>query len=403
MLATRRLDDNPRIAFRSVSGLVLAVFLGTLLAGLLPAVDRLDAGPSARAVNSILLDGFTSAPICGNNVNCNGSSGGFGPGDTQAGASALQQRIAIEGLPPQAAAALLTGLSQISGATSVPVYSLPPSGSGSTGGGSGPGNTVNSTGPGSGGNVNGPGLAGLPPVAVISCAGLRELAGLGQCAPGRGAVQIQAQNLFGDNPQFSTQPIADAASPAASDKFTGLYLQALLVKVNSAATLERVRTYLVTHTAESASGTAPRTFGETIGARAGVAETVQRLIYIAVALTIIVAGCSLAVAVGGGIVERKRPFTLLRLTGTSVTTLYRVVLLEALLPLLAATILAIGIAYGFAVLTVSRFAPAGTPAPVPGQAYYVTMAAGLVGSLLVILASLPLLGRVTATESVRFE
>ena len=78
-------------------------------------------------------------------------------------------------------------------------------------------------------------------------------------------------------------------------------------------------------------------------------------------------------------------------------------LLEALLPLLAATIVAIGIAYGLAMLTVSRMAPAGTPTPVPGQAYYVTMAAGLAGSLLVILASLPLLGRVTGSERVRFE
>ena len=35
----------------------------------------------------------------------------------------------------------------------------------------------------------------------------------------------------------------------------------------------------------------------------------------AVALTLIVAGCSLAVAAGGGLVDRKRPFTLLRVSG----------------------------------------------------------------------------------------
>jgi hypothetical protein len=39
LLAARRLADNPKAAFRSVSGLVLAVFLGTVVAGLLPAVD----------------------------------------------------------------------------------------------------------------------------------------------------------------------------------------------------------------------------------------------------------------------------------------------------------------------------------------------------------------------------
>lgn len=104
-----------------------------------------------------------------------------------------------------------------------------------------------------------------------------------------------------------------------------LYLRAVLVKVDSSATLERVRTFLVTHTSQSASGTAPRTFGEAVQAREGVAATVQRLVYIAVALTLLVAGCSLAVTVGGSLVERKRPFTLLRLTGTSTSTLCRVV------------------------------------------------------------------------------
>ena len=51
----------------------------------------------------------------------------------------------------------------------------------------------------------------------------------------------------------------------------------------------------------------------------------QRIVYIAVALTILVAGCSLAVAVGGGLVDRKRPFTLLRVSGTPTGTLYKVV------------------------------------------------------------------------------
>ena len=39
LLASRRLADNPKAAFRSVTGLVLAVVLGTLVAGLLPAIE----------------------------------------------------------------------------------------------------------------------------------------------------------------------------------------------------------------------------------------------------------------------------------------------------------------------------------------------------------------------------
>jgi hypothetical protein len=109
------------------------------------------------------------------------------------------------------------------------------------------------------------------------------------------------------------------------------------------------------------------------------------------------------VTVGGSMIERKRPFTLLRVTGTSLGTLYRVVLLEAVLPLAAATVVAAGIAYVIAILTVSRIAPGSTPVPSPGHAYYLMMGGGLIAALLVICGSLPLLGRLTAAENVRFE
>jgi predicted lysophospholipase L1 biosynthesis ABC-type transport system permease subunit len=192
-------------------------------------------------------------------------------------------------------------------------------------------------------------------------------------------------------------------NPAARGSYVGLYLQAVLVKVNNQATLERVRTYLVTHTSLSASGSAPRTFGEAVQVREGVATTVQRLIDIAVALTLIVAGCSLAVAAGGGVVERKRPFTLLRLSGTPIGTLYRVVMLEAVAPLVAATVIAAGIAYGMSALTVAKLGPAGSPAPVLDHTYYLIMGLGLVGALAVLLSTLPVLSRVSSPGNVRFE
>jgi hypothetical protein len=394
LLASRRLGDNPKLAFRSVSGLVLAVFLGTVVAGILPAVEYISASPRASALSNVLLDGFTASSVCGNNVNCSG--GNPAPLNPLAGSLKQQQKVGLEGLPPVSAAALLSGLRAIRGATAIPVYS--PRQSGNPGSQDNNGGTIVATGPGGATLVgNGPGNG------IITCAGLRELAVLGQCAPGLKAVTVPAGNLFDDNPMYSTQPIASTSSPPASAKFSGLYLEAVLVKVNNAATLEKARTYLDTHAADSQSGTAPRTFGEAVEARAGVADTVERLIYTAVLLTVIVAGCSLAVTVGGGLVERKRPFTLLRVTGTQLGTLYRVVLLEAVLPLAAATILAAAIAYCIAILTVTRIAPGGTPVPVPGHTYFLMMGGGLLGALLVICGSLPLLGRITGAENVRFE
>ena len=116
------------------------------------------------------------------------------------------------------------------------------------------------------------------------------------------------------------------------------------------------------------------------------------------ALTLLVAGCSLAVSAGGGIPERKRPFTLLRLRHADVRRWP--VLLESVLPLLAAAVVAAG----------AGWAPAATVAtslsngalPFPGWPYFATAGAGLVISLAVILLTLPLLGRLTRTQTARF-
>ena len=389
LLASRRLADNPKAAFRSVSGLVLAVFLGTVVAGLLPAIESITASPHARAMSNVLLDGFVGSPICGNNVNCTGRGPGPNgvPGGTQARVSKQLQRIGLEGLPPAAATALLRELKAFRNATVIPIYSLPQS--------------MKHL-------VVKPGGQSHPVFprynSVIGCTSLRQLGALGSCAPGLRAVKVNTTALIqSDNPSFSTRSIANASNPAASANLGKLYLEAVLIKVKNSATLERVRTFLVTHTPQSASGIAPRTFGEAIQVRQALANTVQRLFDVAVVLTLVVAGCSLAVAVGGSLVERKRPFTLLRLTGTPKSALYRVVFLEAVFPLAAATIVAAGTAYGISALTVQKMAPAGTPLPVLGHVYYITMAAGLAAAILVILTSLPLLGRITGPGSVRFE
>jgi hypothetical protein len=311
--------------------------------------------------------------VCGDNVNCTAVPA---PGQVEEGTTAFQHRISLEGMPPAEAAALPRGLQAIGGTAVVPVYSIP--------------------------QDRDPPAPGAPD-AVVSCANLRQLPVLGQCAPGRGAAQVWTGRLFDDNPHFSSQAIAFPSSPAASGNFSKLYLQLVLVKASSPATLERVRAYLETHAIDSLGGIAPRRFGEEVQVRTQVTVTVQRLVDIAVVLTLLVAGCSLAVTIGGGLVERRRPFTLVRVSGTATSTLYRVVFLEAVLPLAAATLVAAGIAYGISALTVRALAPAGTPPPDLSHVYYLTMGAGLAASLLIIVMSLPLLGRITGPGTARFE
>jgi hypothetical protein len=333
-----------------------------------------------------------------------------------------------------AATRLLSGLGAIGGASVYPFYtaglSAGTSGSGSgANGSSGPagkgGNGGGAGGGGGGGNGGGAGVSGnnrsgggvqvgpgkglIGGVTVVSCAVMRDLAVLGQCAPGVAAVEVNDGSMFGDNPLYNTQAFVSASDSAYHGTLSGQPLQAVLVRVNSPATLERVRTYLAVNAppqvsyGQGQSPTPPRTFGETLQIRTQRAATLENLVYAAVALTLIVAGCSLAVAVGGGLVDRKRPFTLLRVGGTGIGVLSGVVLLEAAVPLVAATVLAAGIAYGTSVLAFVRLAPAGTAIPQLGHTYFDLMAGGLVLAFGVIALTLPLLRRMTTPGNVRFE
>jgi hypothetical protein len=244
---------------------------------------------------------------------------------------------------------------------------------------------------------------------VVSCASMRAIGALGECAPGRTAVRTVDDSLFDDNPTYQTKAFVGPTNAEYTGDLTKLGLQTVLVKVNGPATLERVRAYLAVNAPPQVGGgygaspTPPRTFGETLQIRIARATTFERIMYAAVALTLIVAGCSLAVTVGGGLVDRKRPFTLLRVSGTPVSVLSRVVLLEAAVPLVAATVLAAAIAYGTSITAFLRLAPRGTAIPQLGHDYYTIMGIGLVVAFVVILVTLPLLRRMTAPSTVRFE
>jgi FtsX-like permease family len=339
LLAARRLADNPKRAFRAVTGLTLAVFLGTMVGLLVPAVNATEATPAAGALSDIL--------------------------------------IGQAGLPAAAGQHLISGISAIHGAAVYPLYDL---------------------------------SAGAEPKMVaVSCADMRAIGGLGRCAPGLRAVQVQDDSIFDDNPVYGDKPIVSATSPAYTGNLTTLPLQTVLVKVNSPATLERVRTYLAVNAPPQVGGdsgnspTPPRTFGETLQIRTARATTFEKIMYAAVALTLIVAGCSLAVSVGGGLVDRKRPFTLLRVSGAPVSVLSRVVLLEAAVPLATATVVAAAIAYATSLTAFLRLAPVGTAIPRLGRDYYTIMGIGLVVAFGVITLTLPLLRRMTAPSTIRFE
>ena len=114
-----------------------------------------------------------------------------------------------------------------------------------------------------------------------------------------------------------------------------------------------------------------------------------------------VAGCTLATGVAGGLAERKRPFSLLRLTGARLGMLRRVVVLESAVPLLVVAAVAIGIGFGASAMYADTEMHLTVVAP--GAAYFVLTAAGLVLALTLIAATFPLLRRITGPETARSE
>ena len=118
-------------------------------------------------------------------------------------------------------------------------------------------------------------------------------------------------------------------------------------------------------------------------------------------VSLAIADCSLAAGIAAGLADRKRPFSLLRLTGARLATLRRVVALEGAVPLLAVAAVAIGTGFGAAAMNASL--QQNHPMVAPGAAYYLLTAAGILMALGIIAATFPLLERMTGPEVARNE
>ncbi|GAA1985941.1 ABC transporter permease [Catenulispora subtropica] len=374
-LAARRLTDDPRATYRTVSGVTLAVFVGTAVAGILPSAVRAETSGDRAPLTNVLRLRYD-----------------MGPASTF--------------LSPAAAAPVLRDLRAMPGVSVIPIYiSEDPSGW-----------TPDAGTP--------PPLGWQPPAEYVSCADAKVLPVLGACAPGQDVSAIAGDELFIDNPLLLHLPVMGyrdidrlsgdgikAAAPVGLD-LSRLDITTLMVAATDGASLERARTYLDAHAPVligmgdpdewSTNAAGPMTFGEVASIRQTMFRAAQQIFLFGVGLTLFVAGCSIAVATAGGLVERKRPFTLLRLSGTPMAVLRRVVFLESALPLLSVSAMAGGAAYAMAVIACRSLAP-GTAMSFPVAAYAVTTATVLIAALAVVLGSMTLLSRMTRSENVRFE
>jgi hypothetical protein len=339
LLAIRRLADNPRAAFRAVSGLVLAVFVGTMFATLAPAFD---GGSQPTKASSSVSNALTVMFY-----------------DSQ-----------TAGLTPYQGMQLINQLTSIGHTTVIPIYAA----------------------------QDAPAADRNRAYGLISCAKLQALPSLGPCPQGTETLQILTTPLVLDH---STNTLTGTARTATSISLHGLPLQAMLVtSSNGNSTIERARTILAN---QPGITQVPETFGEARASTLQSVEAVQRLVDLAIGITLLVAGCSLAVAVGGGLVERRRPFSLLRLAGMPLSVLNKVVLVESGVPLLAVVGVSAVTGFGLAACIILAAASPGIPIKLPTASYYLTLAVGLVAAAGVLGATLPLLGRMTDPDNVRFE
>jgi hypothetical protein len=358
LIAARRLADDPRGAFRAISGLVLALFITTVavtLATTENAKTPIDwVGPAASGV---LIQDFTeNVPVLAN--------------------GRPEPRYLSEIATSAAPVGKLRQIDGVQGIVEVhnePNLQIPASIFGSS-----------------------------MQAGVVSCAQLAEIPGYGRCPAGAVTAAFPAslfRNLYLSGYHVN-QTLAKVTWPAANvtaARLAALPLDSLNVATNgSTSAIEQARTVL-----DQAYPflQAPRTLGDK-GSAAQI-EGYEQLFNVVILASLVIAGCALAASVVGGLADRKRPFSLLRLTGARLAMLRRVVTLETAVPLLATAAVSIGI--GFAASAMYASAELHHPLVAPGTAYYALTTAGIVAALAILVGTFPLLARITGPEVARNE
>ena len=337
LIAARRMADNPQAAFRAVSGLVLALFITSAAVGIIGTVAARNASPGP-ATGRNLYDLFQ--PLA--------------PASTTAPAG-------LAGTP---------GVHGVAVVRDTP-KDLPVPGADTP-------------------MVSSPSL-------LAACADLAGTPSFGHCAPGAQVAWVYPDLSPPTAPDGTVRPWPTAPVPAAD--LSRLRVVSVVAGTDGTpAAIERARTRL-----EAAFPQAryPFTAAEWRADNARVYNQWRRLADVVIVASLVIAGCSLAVSVAGGLVERKRAFALLRLAGVPLAMLRRVVTLESAVPLLGAAVLAVG--GGLAAAHLFLLAQMGRSLTPPGTGYYVIVLGGLLVSLAVIAGTLPLLRRITGPETARNE
>ena len=352
LIAARRLADDPRAGFRTISGLVLALFVSTVALAVITGIAANRRAPEGPVARDVMFSFF-----------------------------GVRQQDSRAALPPATVADLeavpgVRGIVQLRGNTTGQDLHIGPFAT--------PGTRIM--------------REYREPGGLASCADLARVPALGRCPPGAAAVLMPASGFVWDANAPRPDTMVWPAAAISPDRLAALPVVTIAVGTDgSTAAFEQARSIL--EAAYPAEAGVPLTVPEMF-ARNDVTQW-QQLADVMILASLVVAGCTLAVSVVGGLTERRRPFSLLRLTGVSLAMLRRVIALESAVPLLVVSVVAIAAGYISADLFLR--AQLGYTVRPPGAPYYLTVAAGLAGSLAVIAGTLPLLKRITGPETARNE
>jgi hypothetical protein len=351
LIAGRRLADRPGAGFRAISGLALALFVTSVTVGVITTISA-DRGPNSvgAAAAGTLIDQFTA------------------PGT---------DRPAPVPAPSTAVLFRLRALRGVHGVALIHTNPL--------------GLRISSA------KVGLPAAFGPLPSGLVSCSQLALTPTIGRCRPGAAAAVVTPHVLVGV-PLAPASVIWDPVTIPAQ-RLAQLPIESVVVATGgSVATLEQARTVLET---AYPGQEPPQTMRELASPPGSDLTGWQQLATVVIITSLVIAGCSLAVSVVGGLSDRKRPFSLLRLTGTPLRVLRSVVALESAVPLLLVALVATGT--GFLAAQLFLAAQFHYTLLSPGTGYYVSVAGGLAASLAVIASTLPLLSRITGPETARNE
>jgi hypothetical protein len=242
-----------------------------------------------------------------------------------------------------------------------------------------------------------------PGVVVARCAELAQVTRLDCPLARTDAVESQLHDLFAWAPfarDLQDAPLGPwlVREPSPGDN-PGTVHSIFVPTDGTPAAIERVRTQAIL----AAPYGLARTSDDSTAARLASSTTGAATIFqVAMLFVMIVAACSLTVSMVATMIERRRPFALLRAAGMPLGQLRRMTVFETTIPLVVTAVAGVVIAFVLISLPVVLI-PGAPPLSLPSWSFLASVGLGLLAAATVSLVSWPLMDSVTRHDGIRYE